>query len=106
MKSFAVNLNPTYSITLNTTTQTTTGQYFLATITGEDPLDRNDVQTAAGMGKPACTKTVYRLDCPSLKTWLCLLWQLICGRVQCRWWWQKSASHGVSPALTHSAPGG
>ena len=37
MKSFAVNLNPTYSIMLNTTTQTTTGQYFLATITGERP---------------------------------------------------------------------
>ena len=37
MKSFAVNLNPTNSITLNTTTQTTTGQYFLATITGKMP---------------------------------------------------------------------
>ena len=34
LKSFAVNLNPAYSITLNTTTQTTTGQYFLATIVG------------------------------------------------------------------------
>ena len=46
MKSFAVNLNPTYSITLNTTTQTTTGQYFLATITGECPLACIDAHIA------------------------------------------------------------
>ena len=38
LKSFAVNLNPAYSITLNTTTQTTTGQYFLATIVGRSLL--------------------------------------------------------------------
>ena len=37
LKSFAVNLNPAYSISLNTTTQTTTGQYFLATIVGRPP---------------------------------------------------------------------
>lgn len=37
MKSFAVAINPAYSITLNTTTQTTTGQYFQATIVGALP---------------------------------------------------------------------
>ena len=58
MKSFAVNLNPTYSITLKTTTQTTTGQYFLATITAECPLKCHDLQTAAGMGMPACMQPV------------------------------------------------
>ena len=38
LKSFAVNLNSSYSITLNTTTQTTTGQYYLATIVGRAVL--------------------------------------------------------------------
>ena len=60
MKSFAVNLNPTYSITLNTTTQTTTGQYFLATITGECSLHYINAQTAAGMGKLACMQSACR----------------------------------------------
>ena len=67
MKSFAVNLNPAYSIVLNSTTQTTTGQYFLATITGTLLFHDTIICDFPNRGKkamPCCLSTRHHPSMP------------------------------------------